>query len=152
MRDAIPALWLRVYVDLKAQIRPGKNAGKSAFPDCIIDTGSHLSVLPEYIWSRFKPGVIRPLQFDPAMPQSLRTVTLGGGSYPYDLGELTIRLRDLVGNVIDVSVIAQITRDGGRLTIPMLLGLRGGALDSRILRAEPDATAPFGQAWMLEEP
>jgi hypothetical protein len=34
----------------------------------------------------------------------------------------------------------------------MLLGLRGGALDSRILRAEPDATAPFGQAWMLEEP
>lgn len=53
---------------------------------------------------------------------------------------------------MDVTVIAQLTRDGGRLTIPMVLGLCGGVLDGRILRGEPDTTATYGQAWVLEEP
>jgi hypothetical protein len=152
MHDAIPALRLRVYVDLMGLVRPGKDTIDAAFPDCVIDTGCHLSVLPEYVWSQFKPGVVRPLPFDPAMQQRLRNVSLVGGNYPYDLGEVTIRLRDLRGSFMDLTIVAQLTRDGGRLTIPMVLGLRGGALDGRILRAEPDATAPFGQSWMLEEP
>jgi hypothetical protein len=92
------------------------------------------------------------LPFDLAMPQNQRTITLGGGTYPYELGELVISLRDLVGNTMDVTVVAQLTRDAGALTVPMILGLRGGVLDSRILRAEPDATAPHGQSWMLEAP
>jgi hypothetical protein len=152
IRDSIPALWLRVYVNLLAHVRPGTNALEVAFPNCVIDTGSHLSVLPEYIWSQFKPGVVRPLPFDPAMPQSLRSVSLGGGTYPYELGELRLRLLDRTGGTMDVTVVAQLIRDGGKFTAPMILGLRGGALDGRILRSQPDTAALHGQAWLLEDP
>jgi hypothetical protein len=86
------------------------------------------------------------------MPQNRQFVTIGGGRHPYDLGELTIRLRDLENNAMDLRIVAQLTRDGGTLTIPLILGLRGGVLDGRILHAEPDPTAPFGQMWFLEDP
>lgn len=152
IRDSIPALWLRVYVNLLAHVRPGRTAGKAAFAHCVIDTGCHLSVLPEYLWSQFKPGVVRPLPFDPAMPQSQRTVSLSGGTYPYELGELRLRLLDLVGGTMDVTVVAQLTRDSGKFTAPMILGLRGGALDGRILRSQPDTAAQYGQTWLLEDP
>lgn len=151
--DSIPALRLQTYVDLMAQVRPGNEASLPASaPDCVIDTGSHLSIIPQYVWGQFKPGVIAPLPFAPAMPQSRRSVTVGGGRYPYDLGELAIRLRDSAGRTLDVRIVAQLTRDGGALTIPMTLGLRGGAIDGRVLRSDPDPAASFGQAWWLEDP
>ena len=153
IRDSIPALRLFAYVNLMASVQPGsREAGEAAFPDCVIDTGSSLSVMPEYIWSHFKPGVVAPLPFDPAMPLFQRSVLFSGGRYPYELGDLTIRLTDLTSRTMDLRVVAQLTRDGGRLTAPMVLGLRGGVIDGRILRAEPDAAAPFGQGWLLEDP
>lgn len=27
--------------------------------------GSHLSIIPQYVWRQFKPGVVTPLPFDP---------------------------------------------------------------------------------------
>ena len=150
---SIPALRLQTFVDLMAQVRPGTDAALPASaPDCIIDTGSHLSIIPQYVWGQFKPGVITPLPFAPAMPNSRRFVTVGGGSHPYTLGELAIQLRDLDGRTMDLRIVAQFTRDGGALALPMTLGLRGGAIDGRILRSEPDSAAPFGQAWWLEDP
>jgi hypothetical protein len=119
---------------------------------CVLDTGCHLSVIPEYIWRHFRPGAVTSLPFDSAMPLQHRSVSLGGGNYPYDLGELTVRLFDQDRRRLDARIIVQLTRDGGALTIPMTLGLRGGLLDGRILRAEPDAAAPFGQTWFLEDP
>jgi hypothetical protein len=152
VHDSIPALRLRIYVELLAFVRPGKNAAKAAFPDCIIDTGTHLTAIPERIWSLFKTGAVTPLPFDPAMPQSLRNIAFGGGTYPYELCELQLRLRDLVGGVMDVTVVAQLIQDKGKLTTPMVLGLRGGVLDGRILRSLPDPNASFGQFWLLEDP
>jgi hypothetical protein len=34
----------------------------------------------------------------------------------------------------------------------MVLGLRGRAIDGRVLRGAPDPAAPFGQDWFLEDP
>ena len=150
---SIPALRLQTFVDLMAQVRPGNGAPLPASaPDCIIDTGSHLSIVPEYVWGQFKAGVVTPLPFDPGMPRQRRFLTVGGGRFPYDLGELTVPLRDLDGRTMDLRIVAQLTQDGGALTIPMTLGLRGGAIDGRILRSEPDSAAAFGQAWWLEDP
>lgn len=150
--DSIPALRLLAYADLSASVRPGPNAADAAYPECVLDTAALLTTLPEYIWGQFLPGVVTPLPFDPAMPLHHRRISMGGGNWPYDLGELPIRLRDLAGGTMDVAVITQLTRDGGRLTIPMVLGLCGGVLDNRVLRAEPDPAAPHGQAWTLEDP
>lgn len=151
-REALPALRLCVIVDMTPHVIPGLNACKAAFPDCVVDTGSHLSVIPEVVWGQFKPGVVTPLPFDPAMPASLRLVAIGGSAFTYDLGELPLRLRDLAGGIMDVRIVAQLTRDAGGLNAPMILGLRGGVIDGRVLKAEPDPSAPFGQAWVLEDP
>jgi hypothetical protein len=51
-----------------------------------------------------------------------------------------------------VTVVARLTHDGGTLTIPLSLGLRGGVIDGRILIGEPDLSAPFGQVWWLQDP
>ena len=151
-RDSIPALRLQVFVDLLAHIQPGQQDTSGAFPFCALDSGSHLSVVPERIWGQFRPGVVTPLPFDPAMPLAQRVFSFGGGTWPYELGELTVRLRDLTGSVMDVTLVAQLTNDSGRLTVPLVLGLRGGVLDGRILRSELDSTVPFGQTWFLEDP
>jgi hypothetical protein len=144
---------LFAYVDMAMHVRLGSRlAAQAAHPDCIVDTGAHLSVIPEYVWSYFKPGVVMPLPFDSSMPQRHRSTGFGGGRYAYELGELTIRLRDLDGNTMGLRIIAQLTRDGGVLTAPLVLGLRGGAIDGRLLRAEPDPAAPFGQEWSLADP
>ena len=52
---------------------------------------------------------------------------------------------------MSLRIVAQLTRDGGALTIPMTLGLRGGVTDGHVLRAEPDPAAPFGHSWFLED-
>jgi hypothetical protein len=153
VRDSIPALRLRAFVNLTPHIRPGGGgAHRAAYPECVVDTGCHLSVIPEYIWRHFRQRVMTPLPFDPAMPLSLRSTSFGGGNYPYDLGELTIRLLDQEQRTLDARIVAQLTRDGGAINLPMTLGLRGGVIDGRILRAEPDDTAPFAQSWFLEDP
>ncbi len=150
--DALPALRLAVLVDMMPHVIPGPTAGQAAFPDCVIDTGAHLSVIPESVRGQFKPGVVTPLPFDPSFPASLRIVAIGGSSFAYDLGEVRLRLRDLVGGALDVPVVAQLTRDGGALNAPMILGLRAGVLDGRVLHSEPDPAAPFGRAWWIEGP
>ena len=151
--DSIPALRLRALLDLRPHVRPGgPAAANAAYPECILDTGSPLAIIPESIWSHFHPGVVTPLPFDSATPARQRFVTVGGGRHPYDLGELGIRLTDHDHRTMDFRIVAQLTRDGGALAIPMTLGLRGGVIDGRILRAEPDPAAPVGQAWWLEDP
>jgi hypothetical protein len=117
-----------------------------------VDTGSPLSVIPQYIWSQFRAGAVTPLAFDPAMTPIQRRTIIAGGRYPFELGELDVELFDYDRHTMVVRIVAQFTRDGGTLVTPMILGLRGGAIDGRILHAEPDPAAPFGQAWFLEDP
>ncbi len=151
--DSIPALRLRAFVHLTSLVRTGgREAADAAYPECVVDTGAHLSLIPEYVWSHFRPGVVTPLPFDPAMPHHQRFVSVGGGNYPYELGELTVRLWDQDRRTLDARVVAQLVRNGTTQTVPMILGLRGGALDGRVLHAEPDPAAPFGQAWHLNDP
>jgi hypothetical protein len=150
--DQIPALRVKGYIDLSPFVRSGLTATHAAYPACAIDTGAHLTIVPERVWGQFKPGAVTPLPFDSAMPQSQRVITVGGGTWPYDLVELTIRLLDRQRGVLNATVVAQLTRDGGKLAVPVVLGLRGGVIDGRFFRAEPDPAAPFGQAWLLEDP
>ena len=153
VRDSIPVLRLRAFVNLVPHVRPGgRDAASAAHPECVIDTGSPLSIVPESSWSHFYPGVVTRLPFDSVMPLAHRFVSVGNGNFPCELGELTVRLWDQNQRTMDVRIVAQLTRDGGTLTIPMTLGLRGGAIDGRRLRAEPDPAASFGQSWWLEDP
>jgi hypothetical protein len=131
--DSIPGLRLKVYVNLLQYIIPSPGAGPFAFPDCVLDTGAFLTVIPQRLFQ-------------------LRTLTIAGGAYPFDLGELNLPLEDKAGGRLAVRVVAKLTRDGGALNVPLTLGLRGGVLDGRVLRAEPDPAAAFGQAWVLEDP
>lgn len=153
VRAALPSLHVRVRASLVPHVRPGgSEALRAGLPLCILDTGAPLSIVPEYIWAHFLPGAVTPLPFDSAMPFQHRSVTVGGGRFPFDLGELDIRLTDSHQRTVNLRVVAQFARDGGALTIPIVLGLSGGALDGRVLRSEPDPAAPFGQAWSLEDP
>ena len=151
-RDTIPVLRLKAYVELLRYVRSGPDAGLAAYPDCVLDTASPLAIIPEYIGSYLRRGVVTPLPFDPTVPAADRRLTVAGGTYPYELGEITLPLRDRSGGHLDVRVVAMFTRDGVALNIPLTLGLRGGVLDGRVLKAEPDPSAPFGQAWVLQDP
>jgi len=149
---SIPAIRLRAFVRLASLIdSTGEDALCAALPECIIDTGSPLSIIPEYIWSHFRTGSVTPLPFHSAMPLNHRFVSVGNGNYPYELAELPVQLWDQNRRTMDVRVVAQFTQDNGVLRMPMTIGLRGGVIDGRIIRSEPDQAAAFGQAWWLED-
>lgn len=150
--DSIPGLRLVAFANLMRVLVRGRNSGQYAITDCVLDTGAYFSIISDKLWRRFVPGFITPLPFDTRTPPPLRTVTIGGGTFPYDLGELTIRLEDRDRNHLSVTLIAKLAHDGGRLSVPFTLGLRGGVLDGRVLHAEPDPAAPHGQAWVLTDP
>jgi hypothetical protein len=132
-------------------ILPGRARARLAFPECDIDTGAFLSIVPGSIWQFLRPGVVTPLPFDPSMPARHQVITIANGTFPYELGELSIPIVDKMGRTLTPRVVAKFTRDGGALALPLVLGLRGGVLDGRVLRAEPSPAAPFGQAWVLED-
>ena len=149
--QSIEGLRLTAFVRFLGMVDIRTKEGKeAAFPYCVVDTGSFLTIIPQSIWWYFLPGVVAPLPFHPSMPIPQRSLTIAGGTYPYELGELTIPLRDQHGGVLDVTVVAKLTRDNGTLNIPLTLGLRGGFLEEHTLRAEPDATIPHGQFWAME--
>jgi hypothetical protein len=50
-----------------------------------------------------------------------------------------------------VTIVAKLLQDGGRLAVPLTLGLRGGFLDGRKVRAEPERSAAFGQEWFVAD-
>ena len=100
----------------------------------------------------FVPNAVTPLPFDSAMPASDRSVSVGNGNYPYELGELPIRLWDQNHRTMDLRIVAKFTQDNGLLTLPMTLGLRGGAIDGARHSQRAGPGASFGQAWWLEDP
>jgi hypothetical protein len=151
-RIVLPGLRLISFANFLRVLRPSPKSGQFAICACLVYTGSYLSVISEEIWTRFLPGIVKPLTFVPALRPILKTLTIAGGIYPYTLGELTIQLEDRQRTIMTTTIIAKLTQDGGRLPIPLTLGLRGGFLDGRRLLAEPDPLAPFGQKWTLEEP
>jgi hypothetical protein len=144
-------LRLAAYVRLVGLVRAGRLGTQITFPDCVVDTGAYLSIVPQDIWQEFLPGVVTPLPFHPGVPVQHRQLTVAGGTFPFDLGEMTLPLYDRYGGHLAVTVVAKFTRDGGALKIPLTLGLRGGVIDGRVLRAYPDPAAAFGQAWVLED-
>ena len=97
---AIEGLRLRAFVRFLGRVDTRTDEGKTAaFPRCVVDTGAHLSVVPEKTWRYFLPGVVTPLPFHPSMPSWNRRLTIAGGTFPYDLGELVIPLVDQHGGV-----------------------------------------------------
>lgn len=150
--DSLPTLRLTASANFMRVLTPGVGVGRYAITTAVIDTGAYFSVVVEDLWRRFVPGFVTPLPFDPLTPPRLRTTTIAGGTFPYTLGEFTLQLEDQDGTVLPVTVVAKLTQDGGRLPVPLTLGLRGGFLDGRRLLAEPDAAAPFGQAWSVRDP
>jgi hypothetical protein len=151
-RIVLPGLRLITYANFLRALKPSLDAGRFAICPCVVDTGSYLSVISEELWNKFIPGFVRPLTFTASVHPILKTLSIAGGTYPYMLGELTIQLEDHRHTLMNVTIIAKLTPDGGRLPIPLTLGLRGGFLDGRRLLAEPDQSLPFGQKWTLEEP
>jgi hypothetical protein len=150
---SIEGLRLRAFVRFLGRVDISTDDGKAAaFPECVVDTGSYLTITPEQIWRHFLPSVVTPLPFHPSMPALHRSITIAGGTYPYELGELVIPLRDQAGGAMNVTVVAKLTRDRGALPIPLTLGLRGGVLDGRKLHADPSPTTQHGQTWVLEDP
>ncbi|MBX9578764.1 MAG: hypothetical protein K2X87_00505 [Gemmataceae bacterium] len=148
----IRGLRLIAYADMLLQLHPGPGAAGFTVVKAVIDTGAPLTVIGQKLWQHLRPGVMTPLPFAPATPAAHRTLAIGGGTYPFDLGEMALHLADLSGGRLDVRVVAKFTRDGGRLALPLVLGLRGGLLDGRRLLAEPDPAAPFGQGWAVDGP
>jgi hypothetical protein len=151
--DTLEGLRLRAYVRFMGRVdirtREGRDA---AFPDCIVDTGAFLTVIPERIWRYFLPGVVTRLPFHPTMPLPYRKLTIAGGTFPFELGELVIPLVDQEGGSLDATVVAKLTRDGGNLNVPLTLRLRGGFLDAGTPNVGPDAAASHGQSWILASP
>lgn len=150
--DSLPALRLVASTNLMHALLPGAASGRFAVVDCVVDTGAHFSLVAERLWRRFIPGFVTPLPFDARTLLALRVVTIGGGTFPYTLGELTLRLENQGGNVLPATVVAKLTQDGGRLSIPLTLGLRGGFLEGRTLHTEADTAAAFGQKWDVVSP
>jgi hypothetical protein len=149
----VEGLRLKSFVRFLGRVDTSTKAGKkAAFPECVVDTGSFLTIIPEKIWRYFLPGVVARLPFHPSFPAHHRILTIAGGTFPYELGELTIPLRDQSGGALDVTAVAKLTHDRGSLNIPLMLGLRGGVLDGRRFHADPDPTATHGQLWALTDP
>jgi hypothetical protein len=148
--DSLPALRLVAYANFMRHLLPSIRARKYGITECAVDTGTHFSIVAEDLWQRFRPGFVTPLPFDALTPPALRTITVAGGTFPYTLGQLTFDLQDFELTALSVTVIAELARDGGRLPLPLILGLRGGFFDGRRLHAGPDPTSPFGQAWGIE--
>lgn len=116
---AIEGLRVKALVRFLGRVDTRTQDGReAAFPECVVDTGSFLTIVPERIWSYFLPRVVTRLPFHPSMPPRHRSVTIAGSTFPYELGELVIPLRDPVGGALDVTVVAKLTQDGGRLNIP----------------------------------
>ena len=151
--DRIEGLRLRAFVRFLGRVDTSTPEGRdAAFPECIVDTGAFLTVIPEKIWRHFLPGVVTRLPFHPTFPHHLRQLTIAGGTFLYELGELVIPLVDQEGGSLDATVVAKLTRDRGSLNVPLTLGLRGGFLEDRHLHADPDPAAPHGQGWLLQHP
>lgn len=146
----LPVLRLITYANFLGSQKPSPNSGRHVICECLIDTGAYWSIIPQQIWQLFLPGIVTPLTFDASVPQVLREVVIGGRTYPYTLGELSIRLEDRRRKHMYVTIIAKLTQDGGHIGLPLILGLRGGFLEGRKLLAEPDYSAPYGQKWTLE--
>ncbi|WP_439622922.1 hypothetical protein [Gemmata sp.] len=127
-------------------------SGDFAITAAVVDTGAFFTVVAERLWRQFRPGVVTPLPFDPLTPPHLRNITIAGGTFPYDLGELTLRLEDKNGSALAATVVAKLLRDGGRMPVPLTLGLRGGFFEGRTVHAEPDPAAAFGERWTIEGP
>jgi hypothetical protein len=149
-RHSLPMLRLTSRANFMRCLMPSLAAGRFGITTAILDTGAYYSVIAERLWRHFLPGFITPLPFDPQTPPALRTLTFGGVTFPYTLGQLSFDLQDFDLTTLNVTLTAKLAQDGGRLALPLVLGLRGGFLDGRKVHAEPDPSAAFGQAWNVE--
>jgi hypothetical protein len=130
---------------------PSPAAGRFGIATALADTGAFYSLVAERLWRHFIPGFVTPLPFDGGTPRRLRVTTIAGGTFPYTLGELTIDFQNPDLSLYPVTVVAKLIQDGGGLAVPLTLGLRGGFLDGRKVRAEPDPSAAFGQEWFVAD-
>jgi hypothetical protein len=150
-REALPVLRLTARANFMRCLVPSLAAGRFGIATAIVDTGAFYSLIAERLWRQFIPGFVTPLPFDANTPQQLRVTTIGGGTFPYTLGELTIDLQNPDLSLYPVTIVAKLIQDGGRLAAPLTLGLRGGFLDGRKVRAEPESPAAFGQEWFVAD-
>src|SRR5438067_8633657 len=70
---AIEGLRLKAFVRFLGRVDTSTQDGReAAFPECVVDTGSYLTLIPEKVWRYFLPGVVTRLRFHPSMPSRLR--------------------------------------------------------------------------------
>ena len=96
--DSIDGLRLFTYLDLRPLMPGPANRLAVGLQKAVIDTGSHLSIFREDIWRCFDRRLVTWLPFDPATPPGMRLLTIAGGTFPYELGEVTAVFRDKDGN------------------------------------------------------
>jgi hypothetical protein len=148
----IDGLRLVTFLDISHLIRDPQDRVAKGIQKGVIDTGSHLTIFPEQIWQFFNRRRVTWLPFDPATPPGMRLLTIAGGTFPFELGEVNAVLRDMDRNALPLTFVAKFVHDGGRLPIPTTVGLRGGVLDGRVIGGEPDPADRFGQGWWLADP
>jgi hypothetical protein len=151
-RQALPMLRLTSRANFMRCLTPSLAAGRFGITTAVIDSGSDYTILAERLWRQCRPGFITPLPFDAQTPPGLCTLTIAGGTFPDTLGQRTFDLQDFDLTLLTVTIIAKLAEDGGRLPLPLSLGLRGGFLDGRKVHAEPNPAAAFGQAWTVADP
>lgn len=147
----LPGLRLVAFADLRQHIT-NPALRRHAIQKCVVDTGAYLSIVPSGVARCLDMRTVTRLPFHPSVPPGLRVLVVAGISVSYELAELGMRLRDRDGQFLDIRLVAKFTQDGGRLPDTIVLGLRGGFLEGRTLRANPDPAVPHGQAWLLEQP
>ncbi len=92
--DSLPMLRLIAFANFLRSLKREAGFDRYLITKCVIDTGAHSSIVAEDLWRRFRPGFVTPLPFDAQTPPQLRVITIAGGTFPYELGELTIQLED----------------------------------------------------------
>jgi hypothetical protein len=120
------------YERIKAMLAIGNAA--QVLQDCLVDTGSVLSVFPEKQWQRFRGDITwlyRP--GDPGrFPDWLVKVTgLGAHSIPCRIGKVKIRIIELPSRRVSpqVEILAKFPHDGGAFS-QILLGIGGKAFSN----------------------
>jgi hypothetical protein len=103
--------------------------------ECWIDTGAYLTVIPEKTWRLVEQQVIWLQSPDGQnLPGWLTTARIAGGPFPCRPGLLQIQVTDDDNRSLPPGyVVALVVEDGGRMTMPILLGLEGRVFTGRRL-------------------
>lgn len=115
---AVPALRLIAFANMMPFLARGADAARFAVVKALVDTGAHMAIVSERLTRALRPGVVIPLPFAPGKPAADKTLSVAGGTYPFDLGEMWLHLEDQSGGRLDIRVVAKFTRGRRAAHVP----------------------------------